>query len=477
MKIELHLARATYVQGEQVNVDVSLINTGTGPVMAPLPGEPANWQPEYSLSGPGMSQPSAFSYRSVRFKNASHDGAKLVVETLAPGKEFAHGFTLNEWQDLSKPGAYTLRCRLDWNGLKAEAQPLNFEIAANRFVGAAAAAAEGVAKSRDLSIAWLGEGAGGKSKNIGRTIYILKRPDLGELALRDLRLLRTAPAAASEAVAISTNFDPADVSLLRFGWKEGDAVLFGAGLDSDPARVELGASAHVIQPALATRDGRVRVFALSGQRLSAATFTERPAGPVSLDGHAAAVGQLPLPAIGAVAALGPEGLGSRGHIVAVGDGNHGAVLMHWMEGGSVTAVDVPEAAALQSSRPAIHIDPNGTIHTAAIVRRAGALALVTASFSADGSAAGAPQVLSLRLTADSVESAAAAFESASEAAGSPFWAAALKSGRIASTTNPRAARFHKQPALRTGDFVSHATVRAVDRPREGAATISVDLIW
>ncbi len=59
------------------------------------------------------------------------------------------------------------------------AKALNFEIAANRFSGCGAAAAEGVAKSRDLSIAWLGE-AVWQIQNIGRTILHFEAAGRGD---------------------------------------------------------------------------------------------------------------------------------------------------------------------------------------------------------------------------------------------------------------------------------------------------------
>ena len=51
MKIELQLAKATYLAGEAINVDVYVTNTGSTAVSIPLPGEPPNWQPTYTLTG------------------------------------------------------------------------------------------------------------------------------------------------------------------------------------------------------------------------------------------------------------------------------------------------------------------------------------------------------------------------------------------------------------------------------------------
>src|SRR5262249_39245018 len=154
--------------------------------------------PVYSLTGPGMTHPVTFSYHSVRFKTSDHTGAKPSLETLEPGKQFAHGFSLTQWQDVSRTGSYTLSARFEWNGLKAEAQPVTFVVAANTYAAAVLTAAAGV-RSRSVFVSWLGqdvplrEDAVPKSKTIGRAVFYLKRPDLGEMRLTDLQSFRTVP--------------------------------------------------------------------------------------------------------------------------------------------------------------------------------------------------------------------------------------------------------------------------------------------
>src|SRR5262245_14154099 len=57
VKIELQLAKGAFVQGENIDVDVAITNTGAAPVMAPVPSAQSNAQPLYWLTGPGIDQP------------------------------------------------------------------------------------------------------------------------------------------------------------------------------------------------------------------------------------------------------------------------------------------------------------------------------------------------------------------------------------------------------------------------------------
>jgi hypothetical protein len=277
-------------------------------------------------------------------------------------------------------------------------------------------------------------------------------------------------------LAVSTNFDPDSVPLLRFGWREGANVMMCAGPQSPPAAAELpDAGARVVHPALLVRSGRTAVFALSDRQLLLASFTPKPGNPLLLDGAVTTATQFAVAPVAAASTLAPEKLGGKLHVVAAGAEGDNLVLMGWDESAASTGrMDIPGVVAWKASQPALHVDPDGSVQVALLVRHMGLgfkPALVRATFAPGGAPRGMPSVSDLPWSdAFSMDSAAVAFEGTTETAGQPAWAVALRDGRIVHAGNPAGTPTKAPPASPVQLILFHGTkyVLLID-PQKGPA--------
>lgn len=463
MKIEVRLAKSAYLLGETIAVDVFLTNTGTTAVDVPVPSERTNWQPSYSLLAPGQAQPATFSFRSVKLRETSPNpkGAPAIVESLAPGAQFAHGFLLNQWQDTSRPGRYTLRARLQWQGIDVSSQEVTFEVRDNDFVAASLGTSMGSRSARLLYAAWIGGSAA--ARVIGRTTLYAMRPDLSEVVRRDSRTLRPVGATAADPQLPWMNFDPAEVTMLRYGWREGARLFMAAGSGPQTAAVEFDdARARVVQPSLVDRAGRTCVMLLTsgGTKLALATFVPDAAAPGMLSGRISATTALPAAASDGSAAMAPESLQSACHFFGIVPSANGVTLVHWREGQALRSVDLPGVSSLPGSKAALKVDSRGRAIGTFVGRRDGAAVLVSAVFKGDAGERVVPAVEVVHAAASDVTEAAVAFETTTADDRPLAWVLRQKDGRILSSFHggtarpgdPRLAASPLQPVLYYGQL-------------------------
>lgn len=385
MRVELRLPRTRFAVAEAIPLEVTITNDGPGVVDLPDPFHADGFQPTYTLVGTALQGPQTFSFGSVaRRRPQPAPGAPSPPSIrLDPGASVSSDVPLAEWAKIASPGRYQIVAQLAWAGLTVTSNAVVFDVEAFALVSASLGVDVGVPSARDVWVAWLREGQGGRV--LGDAVFQERRPDLGEMERLSMSPAATVGPAATDALAPFTNYDrKAQLSFYRV-YREGSELCALAAGAAQPERVDLGPEAAVLRPALMTERGELDVFALAGatNELLLARFAPRAAPRLARG--AVIPGRL----LAARAALSPLEGGSARHLVVTTEDDDGTLLLHHVDAQDGSRLDVVRTISLRGvsplaqSRPALRVSAQGAAEVALLVetdREARGFALLQVTF-------------------------------------------------------------------------------------------------
>ena len=186
MQLRIQLPKRQFLVTDELNLQVTLVNDGPTAVELPDPFHSNNWQPVYHLTGPTPAEAATFTFRSAvsRDKRLVPEGVEPVLIRLEPGERRESGVPLHDWARLSQPGPYQLTASLDWQGLSARSEPIDFTLAP-LVVGKASLGLDGSASgSGEIWVHWIHRE--GDTGHLYETSFVESRPDLGEIERRSV---------------------------------------------------------------------------------------------------------------------------------------------------------------------------------------------------------------------------------------------------------------------------------------------------
>lgn len=181
LDLTIRLNGDSFVVGETIDLDLTLVNTGPAPVQIPDIGVQGIGHPVYTLTGPDYPGGTKFIqiplHSHERPASARPPGRRAPpprLRAIAPGQRLKTAFSVSRTITVDQPGDYTLAARLAHGNVDVAAAPVAFRILANTYLGASLAL-DGPANDRGFRIVWLGEG--GDGRRIGEVLVVEHRPN------------------------------------------------------------------------------------------------------------------------------------------------------------------------------------------------------------------------------------------------------------------------------------------------------------
>jgi hypothetical protein len=429
VEIALSLPSHAFLAGENIELQVSLRNPGGAPAEVPDPFNAINWQPTYTVQGPGYPKGTTFSFRSAAMKSAAPEGDErdAVLLQLAPGQEVQEPVPLQQWVDLSAPGSYSVSARLRWRGIDVSSKPVNLRIEQPRPAGA-----HFVRDESGTRALWLQRGERGTSlyeQHFAQT-------DAAPGVVRTHVLMQVAQAnnEATATFSTPTRNDPAEMLNFWRGYREASGLV-ALGPGPNPMRYPLQEDDRLIQDPFLVKTGELDAPILGLRRIALVRFPKPDVAGSPRELWSATVREPPLEA---AAAERIDRAGGRRIAFTswVQGGLHLWLLDAAPERASVTGpIRAGEARPLPGARPALRIEPDGAVRAVVLYQRtvkraAGAsvdlLAMLDARFRPDGAPAGAPTLTDLGDVPATITASAVGFLDS----GDPIWAVQLTTGEL-----------------------------------------------
>ncbi len=438
VEIKLKFDKAKFLIAEDINLTVSLTNHRSEPVEIPTPFHSDNWQPVYTVTGPGISR--TFSFRSIALKDTrtEPEGIEPVLVKLAPGQTLEDQVPLQSWLHLAEPGEYTIVAKLDWKGISVQSEPVGFALVKAVPVSLSVGVDVNVARTMGEWVEWL------VPSGTGRQVYtaLFQRAHVGVSGYEPFSVtgLAMAGATATDMLSPWTNYNRQEELTKWRAWREGAELLALANGFSTPQRLDLGVTPRaLVRPALMTSDGLLDVFALSGSgselllaRFPAPNWSGEPDPPRIM-------WRTPLPkgVVAARCALGSQAAGNPKRVVVVSQDGSELVLSHLDTGegshpGAWASVKVP-GFAMPNTEPGVRIDDQGVTHVAVVFevdRARRELGIVDASFAAGGGIMRAPDIKLIGTLESAPKASVASYTIAAGAAIRRDWAVLEENGLV-----------------------------------------------
>jgi hypothetical protein len=378
-----YLLRASsprFVAGEDIVLDLALINRGTTTIELPDPESTANWQPTFSVAGPGPDDHFAFDRLGLARGRPSRplpDSAAVLV-AIPPGGAWRGRLCISELARLGAPGRYVIGSRLVWGPIVLDAEPVEIIVTPLRAASAVVSLGAAASGAPEISAAWIHRD-GDDSAVFFASFEPRSAPFTG-LARRSVtHLVAAAPTAFGLASPI------ADHSLRDdwFGWVafcDGAAIVAAPTNGDPPARVPLDFTPDaVLLPAIQHPDHDLDLF-VTGRDAAGGllALTRCSDGKFASDAEGRVVWTFPLqfiPASGAVAAQ--PGTGSRFCHAVLVESAAGRVRIHHalIDGRGpprrFEELTLDDAEALSDAPLALFAERSGALRVALIVTAPG----------------------------------------------------------------------------------------------------------
>ncbi|HWB83563.1 MAG TPA: hypothetical protein VG675_05460 [Bryobacteraceae bacterium] len=264
MEIRIQLPQTSYVTGEEIQVDVTVRNTGSEAVTLPLLNDPYGPQPYFVISGPSFPKPHRFYWGG---KPPSGSQPPRQTRSIAPGQALSSRLSLPPNLVFRNPGAHELYATYEWNGTVFESNRVTVTMEAPgpplfRVVGR-------TPLSSEVSIQALSVNGSG----LYLATFIEDRPDIGETEFGGITRLATIDAGATDFFAPWCQTAQAGVIGPRFGWRTGNAITV-AGFRKLPQRLDLPFTPRIYGPSLMGANGDIDLLVTSdaGTKLSLLRF-------------------------------------------------------------------------------------------------------------------------------------------------------------------------------------------------------------
>lgn len=277
MDVRIQTDQKSYLNGENVRVDVEVRNTtGRAMDMPELEGE-ASPQLYFVVSGPSFRKPYRFHWSGSEPK--PHEQGELV--SLQPGASLKGTLLLPAKLPLTAPGRHELYATYEWKGAMAESNRISVDVAGVgapvfRVIGRTPLTSEVGIQAMFVS---------------GSSLYVAtfreKRPDLGETAFNGLTEVATLDKGAADFFAPWCATAERGFIGPRFGWRTGNTITV-AGFHKAPQKFELPFTPRLYGPSLMSANGDIDLLVTSkdGLRLALIRFPnvayDEPPAPARL---------------------------------------------------------------------------------------------------------------------------------------------------------------------------------------------------
>ncbi len=377
---ELRVASPRVVAGEDLFLELALKNHGARAIELPDPESPLNWQPTFSVAGPGLDDRVTFDRLGIARGRPSRplpDSAAILV-SVPPGGAWRGRIHLGELARFGSPGRYVIRSRLAWGGMVIDADPVEVTVVPLRAVSAVVSLGATASDAPEIAAAWLHRD-GDESAVFFAAFEPRNAPFTGMGRLGVTRLAATAPSAAGLVC-------PAAEQSLRedwFGWTafcEGRTIVAAPTNGDPPARLDLDFTPDaVLSPAIQHPGHDLDLFVTgrdpAGGLLALVRFGD---GDFAADAAGRVMWTLTIPFVAAGGAVAAQpGTGSRlGHVVLVEAARGRVHIHHALVDGRgpprrFEALTIDDADALADAVPSLFAEPSGALHVALIVTAAG----------------------------------------------------------------------------------------------------------
>jgi hypothetical protein len=264
LEIRIQSPQASYVSGENIQVEVVLTNTGTAPVTLPLLNDPYGPQPYFVISGPSFPKAHRFYWNG---KAPSGSQPPRESRSVAPGKSLSARLALPSNLVFATPGVHELFATYEWNGTVIESNRISVTMEA-----------PGPPLFRVVGRTPLSSEVGIQALSVeGAALYLAtfdeERPEIGETSFGGISRLASIDAGATDFFAPWCQTAVAGIIGPRFGWRTGNAVTV-AGFRKLPQRVELPFPPKIHGPSLMSANGDIDLLVTdgSGTRLALVRF-------------------------------------------------------------------------------------------------------------------------------------------------------------------------------------------------------------
>lgn len=370
----------SYVAGEDIFVELALSNHGRTPIEVPDPESTSNWQPTFTVTGPGPKDRTSFDRLGLSRGRPSRplpDSAAVLV-SIPPGSTWRGRLCLSEVARVGAPGRYVVSSRLAWGGFLVEAAPVTIIVRPLRAVSAAVSLGGTASSEPEISAAWLHRD--GDESALFLAAFAPRGAPFLDLARSSVtRLTAAAPSASHPACPITEQSLRDD----WFGWAafcEGSTIVAAPTNGDPPARLTLDFTPDaVLLSPVQHPDHNLDVFVTApdpaGGKLALVRFGD---GDFTTDAAGRVAWALDLPfAIASGAVTAQPGTGSRfSHAVLV-EAAPGCVRIHHaqIDGRGpprrFEVLTLADAEILDDAPPALFAERSGALHAALIVTAPG----------------------------------------------------------------------------------------------------------
>ncbi len=337
--LRLKSLETQWTVGEPVGIGLMIENQSRKTVRVPDPSNPYNWQPVFTVSGPGYDKPLQFSSGSARLlpEPASQTFQTLKLVGIKPGQTLEGRIKVPaNVADLRRPGDYIFTASVQTSVGVVEGDPLTLTVSAPTQPTQASLGFSGLGAWGEPIGCWIVSGPHGTQ--VQRSLFLGKQNDDGStnFVMNGGTLVATVHPDAREPFTTETDADLTEASDWT-GWRDGASLYAIQGFEQtqDPVlRFSLPGDARLVPHALMSADRSLDVFTLSadGRILQMARFfspleqylDHKP----QQEPHLAWSHPLSAPALTATAALAPAHAGSVRHLLWTSQQGDALLLGH-----------------------------------------------------------------------------------------------------------------------------------------------------
>lgn len=347
MDIRIHAPRDTYIDGETIQLEVELRNTGAAPLSLPLLDDPFGPQPYFVIQGASYRNPYRFHWTG---SPPSGSQPPREFNLILPGQAVSEVLGLPASLAFPSPGPHELYATYEAGGVAVESNRVKVRIddprlRIFRWVGRTPQFSELAIQALSVS---------------GGAFYLAsfneERPDLGETSFAGLDRLASIDPDAADVFAPWCQTAQAGVIGPRFGWRTGNRLTV-VGYRKLPQRLELMFTPRVFGPSLMGANGDIDLLFTdsTGLRLALARFPNVGYDQTPPAARLVWSTELTEPITDLVSTINPAGL--RAAVLRQG-GN--LRLLTWTDTGpQLEPPVVVEGRPLPAVAPALHLSASG----------------------------------------------------------------------------------------------------------------------
>jgi hypothetical protein len=407
MEMKIELLKYHFIASEDIELKLSIQNTGNLSVEIPDPFKSTNWQPSYQITGPSYPDGYTFTFRTAvkDDKRLEPDNVNPILVTLGPGKTIESSLPLHRWLQIKKPGEYKINSRLRWKNISIESNQLVFKIEEAMVKSAGVGVDFGITDLNDMWVGWLQQGT--EKVSLYKSYYLKDKLAGNVFKNFTTQQVFDVTKDAEDVLIPWTNYERKEALSFWIAWR-GDNKLFAyTPLLENPLFIEQQEKIEMlVRPAIMTKNGNLDVFAITnaGSVLQYFYFPAQTGDGVPNQGKINWKLNIPFEAKNGRCAVMPKEFQKEQRIALVGQRNDNLLICHlkfYIESDqkTVEVVQIPNAQVIQGSQPGICIDSSGVSHVAILFETTDKepyLAMAEMTFGADGVIKDQPKITKFR---------------------------------------------------------------------------------